>query len=129
MSISSLRRNINDSKLGHKINDSMPGILIEGAVRGVYEVGNKLINYSISGIAFGGALLVSKKRPLSSITLAIVGVANLELSKMELENRDIKTHYSHTSRLYQRSNPDGIEVMERVSLKQALVEKIKSYLN
>ena len=122
MTIAELRRKVNDSYIGQRINNSIPGILVEGLSRAIYDTGNQ-VKY---GGMLLGADLVSRKRPLAG--LALGGMTLVEAVADSIKEIDPETHYSHTSPLYEMtSDVNGKNVMERVPVRDALLLRIAQY--
>ena len=127
MAFAKIRRKINDSDLGHKINDSIPGILVEGTARGISDTLNSLGFYAI-GYGSIGAAMLSAGNPRRALPLAAVGLVSLMGAEVQPTQEDASTHYLHKSRLYNKTkDSDGKEVMERVPLDEALLTKIGEY--
>ncbi|MGV8151600.1 MAG: hypothetical protein ACP5OG_00830 [Candidatus Nanoarchaeia archaeon] len=126
MKIAQIRRKLNDSQIGQKINGSYLGILAEGANREVGDALNSLGTYAVATIATGAALLVGRKRPLNGLALA--GLSAVLYATAGMENDlpvDAENHYAHTSRLYQkRADSEGKQVMDRAPVKEALLTKL-----
>jgi hypothetical protein len=122
MKIAELRRKINDSYIGQKINGSIPGILVEGLSRAVSD-GLDRIKYEAMIL---GASVLGRKRPLDGLALGVMTLASAMADSVK--DMDPETHYSHTSPLYKKTTcADGNKVMERVPVGEALLERIAQY--
>ena len=126
MKTAQIRRTLNDSKIGQRINGSYLGILVEGASREASDTLNVLGNYFGAGVVGAAALIVSGKRPLRGITLAGLSAFLCATAGM---GRDLpvnaEDHYAHTSRLYrEETDSSGRQVMSRISVKEALLTKL-----
>lgn len=123
MTIAKLRRELNDSYIGEKLNGSIPGILVEGLSRAVSDVTNQI---KYQGMTLGASFLVGRKRPLASLALSVMTV--LEALADRAKNVDPETHYSLKSPLYKMiADTNGEKIMERVPVEEALLEKIAQY--
>lgn len=124
MTLSQLRRKINDSNIGQKINNTIPGILVEGAGRGISDSISALADNAFFAGIIGADICstVLDKRPLKWVFPVVMAGAVLCALKSTCENAE--THYSHTSPLY-RKRPFGLgETMERVPIKHALIQRL-----
>ncbi|MBR9691563.1 hypothetical protein GOV06_02155 [Candidatus Woesearchaeota archaeon] len=122
MTISQLRRKLNDSHVGEKVNGSIPGILIEGLSRAVSDA----LNYVKYEGMILGASLIGRKRPLAG--LALGGMTFVEALVDSIKDVDPETHYSHKSPLYEMTtDSSGGKVMDRVPVQDALLKKIAQY--
>lgn len=117
--IAKMRRKINDSKLGQKINHTTLGCVVEAASRKVMDAVDK-VREPIQGFIEDNCFKADSynKAALWMYTTSLSGVL---FSPAEYEQP--ARHYSHTSKLYQKVGEetrfsDGR--MERVPLKEAL---------
>lgn len=127
MKINQIRRKLNDSPISQRINNSYLGIIVEGANREVGEALNVLGDYAVASVAAAGALIsAGARRPIQAYILG--GLSALLFATAGKENElpvDAENHYAHTSKLYQmRANSEGKLVMDRLSVKEALLTKL-----
>ena len=122
MTISQLRRKLNDSYIGEKVNGSIPGIIVEGLSRAVSDATNHV---KYLGMILG-ASLVGRKRPLAG--LALGGMTLVEALADSAKDMDPETHYSHKSPLYEMTtDANGENIMKRVPVQEALLKKVAEY--
>ena len=123
MNIAKLRRKINDSYIGQKVNGSIPGILVEGMSRNISDAVNIAENCAL----IGAGLLTAGRRPaamFNAVTMAFDNSINHGIKDI-----DPNIHYSHRSPLYEMTTDDfGESRMKRVCVKDALLEKIAEYV-
>lgn len=119
--VASLRRFVNDSVIGNYVNNSVPGILVEGSSRVLYDVKLDVKYLFLDMVGYVGEKLCGGKGLDLSIT------RGLEEMVDEIEEQMPEYHYSHKSQLYDENVDDkGYKFMKRVSVSDALLLKSSS---
>jgi hypothetical protein len=116
--IARARRFVNDSSIGTFVNDSIPGILVEGASRGMGD--------AIEGAEYSRvARLATVGKPTLGKTLTAIAYIATAAMTNHFEEGDPQLHYSHTSPLWKRlqNTTEGTpkyDIMQRVRVTDAL---------
>jgi len=126
MRFADLRRKINDSQVGQKINGSVPGIRFEGFCRGISD---RIADYrcKIKNAVAEGLTIIGHR---SGIELSYNATQEY-IDHYSIYDGSPAIHYSHKSRLYKvvplgpdESWPDGSRyVFQRVPVSEALQAK------
>jgi hypothetical protein len=114
--IAPVRRMLNDSWAGRKINGSIPGILVEGLSRAVTDGMNSA---KYMAVALGTSVIGGKRH--WAIPAAYMSTLACTLADAAKES-DPELHYAHTSRLYDAfTDAKGqIVFMDRISVEEAI---------
>jgi len=126
-----LRRKINDSNIGQKVNGSIPGILVEGASRGIADGVVASVDLVLAGLEAGSAVVLNGiKKPELAAQLAEMAAISYGFAVQRPTHTDSDTHYSHESRLYRPALiKKGLKteraVMERIPTIDAILSKLK----
>ena len=129
--ISKLRRKINDSNIGQKVNGSIPGILVEGASRGIADGLAASVDLVLASIHTGGAVVLNRiKKPELAAQFVEMSALHYGLALLKPTHEDLETHYSHKSRLYRHTAiKKGLRkeqsVMERIPTTDAILSKLE----
>ena len=128
MVISKYRRMLNDSRLGQWVNNSIPGILVEGTSRTLTDTVDSLGSYLLGTAAMAAAVVTAPAHDIRSRLLATIGAFCYLTAHIHPDSVSFDGAYSHESPLFERTTmDDGTVVMQRVPMMLPLVERVAKY--
>ena len=112
--VSKLRRRLNDSKYGERINNSTPGLLFEASYRAMSDLAGAVIYGTKLGYGYTKRL----KSPV--ISKAYISAIDMERQYDLTHSKQPENLHSNRSLLYTIVEEEGRNVVHRRSLREAL---------